>query len=313
MQIRYVAPLLSALCPCLPLATALALAVHLVAARAAPDVAVLLDAAAVNSAGKELHAAVVVLVEVELKQPAVEVVTGCLEAIVDLLHDLIAAGCAGSGGGGVGVALRPMPMLNSFAQMGCRIMRLVLNSAGTASMLMVTPAPRRPWKVVLAARAGGFPVHDDQVCTAAQELNDAGLPAAEDHEPVCCVCDAEPADSQLEELFAELPSCSPAAQEDVPVVAGLLIALEGREPLLHAQVHPRVRGYGGEARPGPHPPEAPTELHKPTKGLIRACNGGFASLPLRAPGPCRLHPESLLPLGTASGYACALTCVVRSY
>ncbi len=37
---------------------------------------------------------------VEVKEPAVEVVAGCLEALVDLLHGLSAAGCGRSGGGG---------------------------------------------------------------------------------------------------------------------------------------------------------------------------------------------------------------------
>jgi hypothetical protein len=46
----------------------------------------------------------------------------------------------------------------------------------------------------------------------------------------------------------------------MPVVAGLLIALEGREPRLRAQVHPRVRGLWrrGAARP---PPTRGTRAH----------------------------------------------------
>jgi hypothetical protein len=63
--------------------------VHLVAARAAPDVAVLLEAVVVTSAAKELHAAVAVPVS-EVKEPAVNVVAGCLEALVDLLSGLSA-------------------------------------------------------------------------------------------------------------------------------------------------------------------------------------------------------------------------------
>ncbi len=60
------------------------------------EVAVLRTVVAVSSAGKELHAAVAVPVS-EVKEPAVEVVAGCLEALVDLLHGLIDAGCGGSG------------------------------------------------------------------------------------------------------------------------------------------------------------------------------------------------------------------------
>jgi hypothetical protein len=69
---------------------------HLVAARATPDVAVHLAALAATSAVKELHAAVAVQV-VGVKEPAVEVVAGCLEALIDLLHGLLAPGCGGSG------------------------------------------------------------------------------------------------------------------------------------------------------------------------------------------------------------------------
>jgi hypothetical protein len=73
--------------------------VRLVAARATPDVAVHLVAVTSTSAAKELHAAVAVPL-VEVKEPAVEVVAGCLEALVDLLHGLSAAGCGCGGGGG---------------------------------------------------------------------------------------------------------------------------------------------------------------------------------------------------------------------
>jgi hypothetical protein len=84
----------------------------------APDVAGHLAAAAATSAGKELHAAVAVLVEVEVKQPAVEVVAGCLEALVDPLHGLSAAGC---GCGGVAwrcVALHPPALLEQLTADG---------------------------------------------------------------------------------------------------------------------------------------------------------------------------------------------------
>jgi hypothetical protein len=62
-----------------------------------------------------------------------------------------------------------------------------------------------------AAGAGGFPVHDDQVCVAAEELNElaAGLPAAVDHGPGCCVCDAEKhPDTALVEAAAGLTGVS---------------------------------------------------------------------------------------------------------
>ncbi len=86
----------------------LALAVHLVAARLAPDVAVHRSVDGATSAAKELHAAVAVPVEVEAKEPAVEVVAGCLKALIDLLHGLSDAGCGGgSGRGRVRVALHP--------------------------------------------------------------------------------------------------------------------------------------------------------------------------------------------------------------
>jgi hypothetical protein len=65
------------------LATAAALAVHLVAARATESAAVLQAALAATSAVKELHAAVAVQV-VGVKEPAVEVIAGCLEALIDL-------------------------------------------------------------------------------------------------------------------------------------------------------------------------------------------------------------------------------------
>jgi hypothetical protein len=123
---------------------------HLVAARATPDVAVHIVGAAITSAGKALHAAAAVRL-VEVKEPAVEVVAGCLEALVDLLHGLISVGCVGCGVGPVCVDLHPPQPENSLEQMGCCLMRL-LNTAGTASMLMVTPAPRRP-SLVLGATA----------------------------------------------------------------------------------------------------------------------------------------------------------------
>jgi hypothetical protein len=62
-----------------------------------------------------------------------------------------------------------------------------------------------------AAGAGGFPVHDDQVCAAAEELNElaAGLPAAVDHGPGCCFCDAEEhPDTALVEAAAGLSHVS---------------------------------------------------------------------------------------------------------
>jgi hypothetical protein len=59
--------------------------VHLVAARSTPDVAVhpVGSTRTATSAGKEPHAAVAVLVEVEVKEPAVEVVAGCLEGCLE--------------------------------------------------------------------------------------------------------------------------------------------------------------------------------------------------------------------------------------
>jgi hypothetical protein len=100
------------------LATALALTVHLEAARLAPDVAVHISAHAATSAGKELHAAVAVRL-VEVKEPAVEVVAGCLKALVDLLHGLVSAGCGGSGGGDrVRVALHPRASAEQLAADG---------------------------------------------------------------------------------------------------------------------------------------------------------------------------------------------------
>jgi hypothetical protein len=60
-----------------------------------------------------------------------------------------------------------------------------------------------------AAGAGGFLVHDDKVCAAAEELKElaAGLLAAVDHGPGCCSCDAEEdADTTLVEAVAGLTS-----------------------------------------------------------------------------------------------------------
>jgi hypothetical protein len=58
-----------------------------------------------------------------------------------------------------------------------------------------------------AAGAGGFLVHDDERCGAAEELSEvaAGLLAAEDHDTVCCVRDVEQdADAALIEAVARL-------------------------------------------------------------------------------------------------------------
>ncbi len=74
---------------------------HLVAAQRAPDVAVLRAPLGGTSAAKELHATVAVPV-IEVEEPVVQVVAGCLKAFVDLLHGLISAGWTGGGGGGAG-------------------------------------------------------------------------------------------------------------------------------------------------------------------------------------------------------------------
>jgi hypothetical protein len=76
------------------------------------------------------------------------------------------------------------------------------------------------------------------------------------------------------------------------MVAGLVIALDSREPHLRAQVHPRVStlAVGGSRRKAAQSggagranldslPAAPrlAELHRPTQAVIRAGNGGLAS------------------------------------
>jgi hypothetical protein len=58
-----------------------------------------------------------------------------------------------------------------------------------------------------AAGAGGFLVHDDKGCVAAEELSEvaAGLLPAEHHGPRCCLRDAEQdADAALVEAVARL-------------------------------------------------------------------------------------------------------------
>jgi hypothetical protein len=119
-----------------------------------------LAAAAATSAGKELHAAVAVLVEVEVKQPAVEVVAGCLEALVDPRP-------------------RPRPERGGLRRrrrsvaLRCLAPQIIADvvlcdgDAGTEAAVKGGAA---------AAGAGGFPVHDDQVCAGPQVCAAPGLP-----------------------------------------------------------------------------------------------------------------------------------------
>jgi hypothetical protein len=126
--------------------------------------------------------------------------------------------------------------------------------------------------------------------------------------PSCAQRLAEPADSQATDLLAELPSCSPAAEVDVPMVAGLVIALDSREPRRGTPAHripdselldkvqellaggarrrkaAQSGGFLSAVRAGLADPDAPPaalELHKPDQAVIRAGNGGFASSPGR--------------------------------
>jgi hypothetical protein len=147
------------------LATARAQTMHLLAASAAPAVAVLLEAVSVTSSAKELHAAVAVLVEGGVKEPAVEVVAGCLEALIDLLHGLLDKGCGGSGGGGrVRVALRPPALIEQLAadavpsdEAGFERGWHRVDADGDAGTEAAVEGG------AAAAGAGGFPVHEDQL------------------------------------------------------------------------------------------------------------------------------------------------------
>jgi hypothetical protein len=149
-------------------------------------------------------------------------------------------------------------------------------------MLMLTPAPRRAWKVVLqppepaaslSMMTSSAWLRKSSSNWACRRLNTMGRAAV--------AVTLKAADSQLEELLAELPSCSPAAQEDVPMVAGLSVRLSGRSVGVGAK-----QGRAGE-------PSAPTQ-----------------TLPWPPPPTCE-PCESLWRPGTEVGYVCGLTYVVR--
>ncbi len=127
--------------------------------------------------------------------------------------------------------------------------------------------------------------------------------------PSCAQRLAEPANSQFEELFAELTSCSPSAEVNVPMVAGLAIALDRKEPVLHSADPPAgqraVAARRGEA---PARPEAPprTRLALTTRGLYALATAASRARRPKARSSWSLHPflSPLWPLGTASGCAC---------